>query len=69
MDNKSAIYQMLMGKRGNYECMRTSEEYRKAQSKFIDKYEELQKPYSNCLLVFFQYYLQRTFRGVPVDSF
>ena len=44
MDNeKSAIYQMIMGKRGNFECMLTSEEYRKAQSKFVDKYNEMQK--------------------------
>ena len=40
---KSAIYQMLMGKRGNFECMCTSEQYRKAQHKFVDKYEELKK--------------------------
>ena len=40
---KSAIYQMFMGKRGNYECMHTSEEYRNALSKFVDKYEELEK--------------------------
>ena len=40
---KSAIMQMLLGNRGNFECMQLSEEYRKAQAKFIDKYKELQK--------------------------
>lgn len=40
---KSAIMQMLMGKRGNFECMRMSEEYRKAHGTFFDKYKELQK--------------------------
>ena len=48
MDNKkSAIYQMLMGKRGNFECIHTSEEYRKAQSNFVDKFEEMQKLLQN----------------------
>ena len=40
---KSAIYQMLYGKRGNFECMRTSEQYRKAQHKFVDKYEKFKE--------------------------
>ena len=40
---KSAIYQMLMGKRGNFECIKMTEAYRKAQSEFVDKFEEMQK--------------------------
>ena len=41
--NKSAIMQMLMGTRGNLECFRPSEEYRKAQQKVLDKIIEFKK--------------------------
>ena len=41
--NKSAILQMLMGERGNFECIRFSEEYRKARKKSLDKLLEFEK--------------------------
>ena len=40
---KSAIMQMLMGKRGNLEFLKMTEEYREAQDKFVDKIEEMKK--------------------------
>ena len=40
---KSAIMQMILGNRGNFECMRMSEEYRKAQRELYSKVEELEK--------------------------
>ena len=41
--NKSAILQMLMGERGNFECIRFSEEYRKTRKKSLDKLLEFEK--------------------------
>ena len=40
---KSAIFQMLMGKRGNFDFLPMSEEYREAQDKYVDKIEEMKK--------------------------
>ena len=39
--NKSAIVQMIMGERGNFNYLKTSDEYRKALDILIEKMQKL----------------------------